>query len=194
MNRSADSSDADGQPTVVTRLTPPGRAAVAVLAVAGPQAVSVVELHFHSASKRHLCEQPTRQIIFGRWGGPTGEEVVVCRLNNEHENEHVEVHCHGGQQAANRILEELVAVGCQAIDWQSWIDQHVSDSFEAEAHKALTLALTRSGAAILLDQYQGALRRELAAIREHLVNNDTKSAITRDRPVASTIQRGPPSK
>ncbi len=184
MTRSADLTSCNQQPTVAARLTPAGRAAVAVLAVAGPQAISAVESHFHPARNQPLRTLAVGQIVFGHWGGPAGEEVVVCRLENEHEKEHIEVHCHGGQQAAKRILDELVAAGCQAVDWQEWIDPHATGSLEADAHKALTRALTRRGAAILLDQYQGALRRELAAIRDCLVNQgqvnlETKAALPR---------------
>lgn len=160
MNRSEASAEPAVQPTSVAQLTPLGRSAVAVLAVAGPQAVSAVEPFFVAAGGQSLRDMPSGQIAFGHWGAAAGEEIVVCRRDAEQ----VEIHCHGGTWAARQILDELVAAGCRATAWQSWVAQQTDDPLQAEAHTALADALTRRTAAILLDQYHGALRKEIASI------------------------------
>src|SRR5690606_37201008 len=59
-------------------LTPAGRGAIAVVAVAGPQSVEIVQRCFLSATGRKLAQQPAGRILFGRWGDATGEEIVVA--------------------------------------------------------------------------------------------------------------------
>ena len=128
------------RPTNVCLLSPPGRSAVAMIGVVGPSATRVVESQFYPAAlalrsaqgnlkwsreteHRLRGDQEVTRILFGRWGGLQGEEVVVCRrlLPNAKtsctEAQYVEVHCHGGQQAAQRIIDSLVAENCQVIRW-----------------------------------------------------------------------------
>ena len=66
--------------TRVVLLTAPGRAAIATLLVAGPQATDIVSRLFQPAGTKSLSEQPLGRIVFGRWpAGTVVEEVVVCR-------------------------------------------------------------------------------------------------------------------
>jgi tRNA modification GTPase len=180
------------RPTSVCLLSPPGRSAVAMIGVVGPSATRVVESQFYPAAPalrspqgnlkwsretehRLRGNQEVTRILFGRWGGLQGEEVVVCRrlLPNAKascaEAQYVEVHCHGGQQAAQRIIDSLVAENCQVIRWEEWTRQQSLDLLQAEARIGLAAALTQRTAAILLDQYQGALRREIEALKEQIV-------------------------
>ena len=83
------------QITRVIELTPTGRAAVAVVLVAGPDAVRIVNECFHRADGRQLEAFAPGRILVGRWGAVAGEELVVCRRSEEE----VEVHCHGGAAA-----------------------------------------------------------------------------------------------
>jgi tRNA modification GTPase len=146
--------------TKVVELTPVGRGAVAVVLVAGPEALAMVEPLFTSASGRRLAEHPLRRIGFGRIGGADGEEVVVCRRSLEE----VEIHCHGGIAATRALMERLVACGCQPASWQDWLRRTCGDPLKAAAHIALANAPTVRTAAILLDQYHGALREAIRDI------------------------------
>gem|GEM_PF-87419 len=192
----------DFLPTHVSLLTPPGRSAVAVLAVLGPQAMRVVNSQFcpawrperpnrdQAAGDGPLGDQGLGRILFGRWGGRQGEEVVVCRRPFRYPESHsaraqstepqsigapcspvpyVEVHCHGGRQAVDRILDTLIAQGCQALPWQALARQQAGDLLQAEARIGLAAALTQRTASILLDQYQGALRREIVTLKGEMV-------------------------
>ena len=91
--------------TRVARLTAVGRSAVATVGVFGPSATEQVGQYFRPASGRRLEEIDCGKIIFGRWvsaSGP-GEELVVCRQRPDH----VEVHCHGGDAAVQKIQDAL---------------------------------------------------------------------------------------
>jgi tRNA modification GTPase len=144
----------------VIQLTPPGRGAVATLLVAGRRAVEAVAAHFRAAGGRALGQTPADRLVFGHFGPEPGEEVVVRRR----EDGSVEVNCHGGLAAVAMIRDALVAEGCRAIDWRDWVRQAGKDPIAADAQSALADARTLRTAAILLDQYQGALSREIDAI------------------------------
>jgi len=137
------------------------------------------------ARDRSLGAQDPGRILFGRWGGPQGEEVVICRRPFQYPEsqsaraqstgapsnaaQYVEVHCHGGRQAADRILDSLVAQGCQTLPWQALARQQTVDLLHVEAQIGLAAAQTQRTAAILLDQYQGALRREIEFLKGEIV-------------------------
>lgn len=137
----------------VAILTPPGRGAVATIAVTGAGAAAIVDRLFQPAGGKSLIARPERAIAFGRWNGAEGEELVVCR----HDDEHVEIHCHGGAAAPAAIVDSLVASGGRRSDWRFWLTTMELGSFSREAFFALTQARTLRTAAILLEQFLGRL-------------------------------------
>lgn len=147
--------------TFVVELTPAGRAAVAVVLVAGPHALRAVDECFAAASKQKVADTPNGQIILGRWGDLHGEELIACRRTIDE----VEIHCHGGVAAVRAVVERLRDCGCETIDWQHWLRRTEIDPIRVAAQIALANAPTTRTAAILLDQYHGALA---AAIRQAL--------------------------
>ena len=159
-------------PLCVIRLTPPGRGAVATLRVEGAGAVAAVEAHFRARSRRPLAAYGDDQIVVGRFGGHTGEEVVARRCGDAA----VELHCHGGRAAVARIEESLVSAGCQCVAWREWTQTQSDDPIAVAALVALAEARTERTAAILLDQYHGALRRAIDEIRQDIDRGDGPSA------------------
>jgi tRNA modification GTPase len=171
-----------GANCVVCVLTPPGRAAVASVVVEGSNAVDIVSRIFRPAGGGLFDETPLGRIVYGRWSGEaaaeasaTGEEVVVCRTTPQR----VEVHCHGGKAAAAAIVETLTAAGCREVDWRTWTAATEKDALAAEARIALTEARTLRSAAILLDQYRGALRDAIGAAVTALERGDSEGAARR---------------
>lgn len=155
-------------------LTAPGRGAIAVVGVVGPEAAAVVAASFRPASARPLDASPAGAVRFGRWGGEHGEEVVVVRRDDRA----VEVHCHGGVAASGAILADLARSGVSV----ALADDPAFDLFVAapeatavsplarEAWRALEEAPTERVAGVLLDQAQGAFDARLAAVCDDLRN------------------------
>jgi tRNA modification GTPase len=137
---------------VVVELTPSGRGAVAVVLVAGPDAGEYVGRYFQPASRLRADDLPLNRIVFGQWG-PGGEELVVCRRGADQ----IEVHCHGGDAAARAIIDQVVACGARHLTWREWLQRTGEDPIRAAAQIALAAAPTDRTAAILLDQFHGAL-------------------------------------
>ena len=157
-------------PLYLVQLTPPGRGAVATLRIEGPGALQVIWRLFHKSSRLSLgCDAPHR-LAFGHFGGPSGEEVVVRVLSNNS----VDLHCHGGHAAVERIgnllsglkkgivpgitqanLQEMCPAQpgdsplfetslCRTIRWQAWVGEQSADPIVAAAWIALAEVRTRT--------------------------------------------------
>ncbi len=161
--------------THVGVLTPSGRGAVAVVGVRGPLAVASVDGCFFAANGRSLIDQPIGRIVYGVWGEEQGEDLVIHRR----EEEALEIHCHGGHQSSAQIVADLVAVGCTLVDARLWLAGGCESAIAVAARLALAKATTLRTATILLDQYQGALERELKTIDAQLVEKDFVGASVR---------------
>ncbi len=136
-------------------LTPMGRGAVATIRVAGDLAqLDQVPPLFVAANGRSLRDQSPRRIAFGQWGRGETEDIVVSRLDGNT----LEIHCHGGDAAVRRILDDLQQqIGCAVVSWQQQSPSGVGQ-FDAECLDALGRATTERTAEILLEQSTGLLR------------------------------------
>ncbi len=177
----------------VIRLTAPGRSAVAGLLLEGPGAAKVLEGLFQA--KNSSCGlSPGDRLVVGRFadqshgvshgGRPHRGEDIVVRCRSE---ESVELHCHGGTAATARIEQTLARRGCAMVDWKDWIDSGSEhDPIRAEARLALAQAETTQTAAVLLDQYQGALS---GAVRSILASLAAAAAETAGKGIESLLAR-----
>lgn len=157
------------QQTVAVRLTGTGRGAVATVLLHGQEASQQIARFFTPIGKRSAgdVQRPLRRNItyFGHWRWQEyTEELVVCHTD---ENE-FEIHCHGGELASTNILRSLASAGVQSISADEWIDRAEPDPFVAEARKLLVAVQTERALKIVLDQINGAMRRELTEILGHL--------------------------
>lgn len=162
-------------PPTVVLLTPRGRGAVATLLVEGPGAVEAVAALVRTAGGRPWSGAPADRPVFGRFGPEPAEEVVVRRRADGP----VELHCHGGVAAVEMVRRALVARGCRETDWRQWLRHGCKDLIAAEARIALADARTERAAAVLLDQFLGALRREITGIVQAVECADREAALTR---------------
>lgn len=142
--------------TIMAILTPAGQSALATLALAGPQAWAVVRAHF--APTLPQAAIPGR-VWFGKLGGEVADEVVLaCQGAN-----HVEVHCHGGREVVSLLVELFAGAGLTPVTWEEFL-LRTQPPLQARASIALTQATTPRVAAILLDQYRGALATALGQV------------------------------
>ncbi|WP_010586249.1 GTPase [Schlesneria paludicola] len=145
------------QPTAA-RLTPAGRGAVATIRFQdnsrwNATSCSPIDRFFQAANGMPLQNQPIGKIAFGQWGLSDTEELVVCRVATEI----TEIHCHGGDAAVERILQDLKTVGCAIVDWRDQLAEH-TDLLEAEGLEALSRTSTWRTTQIVLEQTNGLLR------------------------------------
>jgi len=154
--------------TTVTLLTAPGRSAIAVIGVAGDGAAEAIGQFFEPAVGGPVSGRAIGRVVFGDWQrgdqGATGEGVVVRRTGENR----WEIQSHGGTAAAEAILSDLTATGCQQTEWRDEALRSAGDPLAAAATIALTRAVTERAAVHLLAQQRGALRSALAEVTRQL--------------------------
>lgn len=146
----------------VTRLTPQGRGAIAVLRVWGSRAIEIVDAAFRPDHGVRLSQTPRGRLRLGRLGRSGGDEVVVAVLDGEPPC--VEVQCHGGNAAIASVVGALCENGATTTDEARLLEDFTNDRITREALADLAFAPTVTTAEILLDQAHGALRLELDKI------------------------------
>ena len=155
------------KPSLAAILTPQGRGAIATIGILTPHAIDLVNRFFKPANNRPLTQVPTGRILFGKWRVTPDimEELII----HFHSSDTLFVHCHGGAVPAAMILRSLKASGCQHTEWNIFASVSSSCDIEMAARIALASAQTSRTAAILMDQFHGALRRVLTRIQEHVL-------------------------
>jgi tRNA modification GTPase len=157
-----DDSICDDKDLSAALLTPIGRGAVATIRVQGNLASSrLTDIPFRAANGKVFSQQSIGRIVFGQWGQESAdsEDIVVCRVTPQA----LEIHCHGGDAAVQRILQDLQQIGCRALDWQGQ-NQRSLGTFETECMDSLSRATTWKTAEILLEQSSGLLRKSLEGL------------------------------
>ena len=136
-------------------LTPTGRGAVATIRVSGDLAQLDGAKLFQPRNGRPLAHQELDAILFGHWSPPSSagqatapsEDVVAIRTGPEA----IEIHCHGGHAAIERILAGLASAGAQIVQAAQEILNGRSP-VDAACDQALLRATTRRTASLLLPQ------------------------------------------
>ncbi|MCH5378224.1 MAG: 50S ribosome-binding GTPase, partial [Planctomycetes bacterium] len=109
------------------------------------------------------------QVRFGTWVGAAvdtttaGESVVVTPLVDGG----IEIHCHGGSAAIQRIVADLQSCGVTPMEQDRWSRRDRSRLIR-EAEASLARCLTARTAAIAMDQVRGAMRNWASSRLESL--------------------------
>lgn len=167
--------------TYASRLTAAVPAAIATIAIRGPAALSLIQQRVRMSSPR----LEIGHIYYGTWQLPlqlpaaglgdqpiAAEQVVICRTAAES----VEVHCHGGAAVCRALLDDLASAGCTVIAARDW-PSNLSCPLACDAEHDLLMATTDRGAAVLLDQLQGALRQAVDQLCEAISRADCQSGL-----------------
>lgn len=153
--------------TFIALLTPPGKAAIATLALRGPRAWDLTRALF-SPKYGQLPDEPTPgRHWFGKLGREHADDAILAV--KEHS---IELHCHGGLEVVRWLTDLFVESGAVAVPWQDFVDNGALLNLLARAPTTRT-------ASILLDQINGAWEhvtpdqaprlRELIPLGKHLV-------------------------
>jgi tRNA modification GTPase len=159
------------RPTLMACLTPPGRGAIATLALRGPLAWRLTRELFQRSRARKtgppvttpLPEVPAPGTFWLGWLGDRtqgGADQVVLFLKETAPIPWLELHCHGGPEVI-RLLQDLYqARGVQIVSWPVFVRGH-APAWQVAAQEVLTQAPTFRTAAIALDQWHGAFVQEI---------------------------------
>ncbi len=164
----------------VAQLTAPGSAAIAVLALHGPDAWTLIRPFFRS--KRPLPESPiTGKIWVGFFGEANshGDEIILaCPPSGW-----IELHCHGGVTVVRWLLNFLTEKGFTHVEPS---ELPLANHLNAQAWRMLGKAKTKRTAGILLDQSTGNVSEssseEIASfqnVADHLIEPFTVALVGR---------------
>lgn len=164
--------------TIVAVATPPGRAGIGVVRVAGPEARALAEqlapgspLVARHAALRRLLAGPA-----AAGGGPAAiDEVVVTWFAAPHSytgDDVVEISAHGSPVLLDAIVRRAIAAGARLaapgeFTLRAFLNGRL-DLVQAEAVADLIDAVTPAQARLAFDQLDGTLSHALAAIGEAL--------------------------
>lgn len=139
--------------TVVATLTPPGRGAIAVVAVRGPESWPIACELFRPRGGELPAVPGRRGPCVGTVAGD--DAVIVPTADG------VEFHTHGSPFVVDELIRLIGSRGATVVPWTAFTGQ---PPLTALAAAELARALTERTAAILLDQFHGAFARALDRI------------------------------
>src|SRR5690606_25669704 len=111
----------------------------------------------------------------GSAGGTAAESVVISRNPDDHPgggSTGWEVHCHGGVAAAQRIIEDLQALGAVVMQPDQWLRWQGEPLLGREARAVLSRTTSLRTAAIAMDQLRGAMAIWIDEQLQQLVGAD----------------------
>ena len=145
-------------------LTPSGRGALAVLHVCGEGSRELVRGLF----RRDFDERPRYGTLFD--GEQAVDEVMVRTAEGFTGEETVEITCHGGAAAIERVLDALASRGARRVNAAGLLERAVAtghlDRVQSEAYGVLPTAGTELAAQVFQDQARGALSRAVESMGE----------------------------
>lgn len=152
------------QQSITALLTPQGPSALASIGILGPNAVAIVQRFFRPASADAFALLDESRHYFGRFGLAIDDDVVV-RVRRVEESFEVQIHCHGGIAVVESILEAIESAGGVRVTWREYLAHRGLSETQIEAAEAMAACDTARAAAILLDQYSGALDTALERLQ-----------------------------
>ena len=134
---------------------------------------AIVERLFQSAARsppRPVSVRSHRVRILASAAVPTGEAPLPWRRAGglPASAERIEIHCHGGSAAVDQVLARSPQPAARRCRPPSGCSAVRPDRLIAEARLALAQARTLRVAAVLLDQYRGALSRSVVQAIQHI--------------------------
>ncbi|AJG40542.1 tRNA modification GTPase TrmE [Thermotoga sp. RQ7] len=160
--------------TIVAVATPPGKGAIAILRLSGPESWGIVRKHFKTRSNI-----VPRKAIHGwiRENGEDIDEVVVIFYRSPRSytgEDMVEVMCHGGPFVVKKLLDVFLSAGARMAEPGEFTKRAFlngkMDLTSAEAVRDLIEAKSEASLKLSLKNLKGGLRQFVETLREELIN------------------------
>lgn len=171
--------------------TPAGQGGIGVIRVSGENSFAVAQRVFLAKSGKKLADMQGYTAAYGTVSDTEGmiDEAIalVFRAPKSYTGEDVvELSCHGGETVLRRILSAVLAAGAQTagpgeFTKRAFLHGRI-DLTEAEAVMQLIGAQNADAARAALAQHEGALFRQVQAIKENLYQLSAELAAYFDYP------------
>lgn len=164
--------------TIAAIATAIGPGGIAIVRIAGADAVRITDTIFRGAAR--LSRAPSHTVHHGYIVDSAGREVdevlatVMLAPNTYTTDDVVEFGCHGGAMPARRVLEVCLEAGARVARRGEFTERALLggrlDLVQAEAVADIVSAKTRRGLEFALGQLEGGLSNRLAELRVELLS------------------------
>lgn len=167
--------------TIAAVATGIGESGISIIRVSGAKALDIVNSIFRGKNDRSLVDMKTYSMRYGhiisKENNEPIDEVIVSYMKGPRSytaEDTVEINCHGGIVATNRVLEEVVRAGARIAEpgeftKRAFLNGRI-DLSQAEGVMDIIRAKTDLSMKSALAQSEGRISREISAMRERLLN------------------------
>ncbi|HPB31059.1 MAG TPA: tRNA uridine-5-carboxymethylaminomethyl(34) synthesis GTPase MnmE [Candidatus Sumerlaeota bacterium] len=192
MTRCAPDTD-----TIAARATAAGEAAIAIIRLSGPRAISIARRCFRPHNpERDKSYHMTLGLFINPASGDVVDEIFCVHFPSPHSytgEDCVEIHGHGGPATVGAILDILYREGARPAQpgeftRRAFLNGRM-DLSAAEAVCDLIQARTERAARIALRQVQGGLAQALKSVRDGLLSLSAGIEARLDFPVETSEEK-----
>ena len=185
--------------TIAAVSTPMGEGAIAIVRLSGDEAIQIADRIFRSPSGKKLMKEQSHTIHYGHLENPaTGEvveEVMVSLMKAPKtftREDVVEVNCHGGLVAVQRVLQLVLKEGARLAEpgeftKRAFLNGRI-DLSQAEAVMDLIRAKTDRAMNVALNQMEGKLSRLIGDLRQALLETLAQVEVNIDYPEYDDVE------
>lgn len=182
--------------TIAAISTPPGEGAISIVRMSGEEAVSIAQKVF---SGKDLTQAKSHTINYGHIVDPkTHEEIdevmvsLMLAPKTFTREDVVEINCHGGIVATNRILQQLLVNGARLAEpgeftKRAFLHGRI-DLTQAESVMDLIRAKTDRSMKIALNQLDGNLSHLIDSLRKDILDVLAQVEVNIDYPEYDDVE------
>lgn len=167
--------------TICAIATPIGEGGVSIIRISGEKALEIASNIFMPKNNYDIKNMQTYTMKYGNIIDIENREIIdevilsYMKAPNSYTGENVvEVNCHGGIVSTNSVLNEIIKAGARLAEpgeftKRSFLNGRI-DLSQAEAVMDIITAKTELSMKSAMLQRNGALSKEIAKLREYLLN------------------------
>lgn len=167
--------------TICAIATPIGEGGIAIIRISGEKALEIAGKIFVGKNKKDIKDMKTYTMRYGKIVDLDTKEIIddvilsYMKGPKSYTGENVvEVNCHGGVVATNRVLNQIVRSGARVAEpgeftKRAFLNGRV-DLSQAEAIMDIIKAKTELSMKSAMMQSKGALSKEIGELRKYLLN------------------------
>ncbi|WP_455490818.1 tRNA uridine-5-carboxymethylaminomethyl(34) synthesis GTPase MnmE [Granulicatella sp.] len=184
--------------TIAAISTAPGEGAIGIVRISGDLAISIANSIYQCGTKQ-LEEQKTHTIHYGHIVDPKSGEIYdevmvsVLRAPKTFTREDiVEINCHGGIVAINRVLQLVLRMGARLAEpgeftKRAFLNGRI-DLSQAEAVMDLIRAKTDKSMQLAMRQLDGQLSHLIQNLRQEILNTLAQVEVNIDYPEYDDVE------
>lgn len=183
--------------TIAAISTPVGEGGISIIRISGEDAVAVAKRLYHGI--KDLAQVASHTINYGHIVDPdTGaevDEVMVSVMRAPHTytcEDVIEINCHGGLLATNRILQLVLSYGARMAEpgeftKRAFLNGRI-DLSQSEAVMDLIRAKTDKSMKVALNQLDGDLSRLIRHLRQDILDVLAQVEVNIDYPEYDAVE------